>query len=962
MNKFHTARSFTAFALLLGTTLSSLAQTMTDRYSFFAATNNSPVAIDSLRTNFNGTLFNDAVITGGQLQLDGNAYVQLPAGVITNDQAVTIEVWGDYPGSGQAGWGNLFDFGAPSVADAPGQADSHSISFCVHTGTAATGDLDAAISDFDDANVNRQNCYVVPTGVNDPLAGLVGAYVAAVYNPPGGYIAIYTNGVLAAKLTGVTNTITPGIWDASNLIGKDNWPDTPMIGSLDEFRIWNGALSPLQIAASYQSGPSTVSTNAGTLTAIQLSAPAQVVQGGIVLSTVLGQYSLITNLADVTALSTYSSANTNILTVDTNGGIHGVGIGSASITAFLSGKSNSITVTVVEPVSVLAHRYSFSDSGSVVADSVGTLNGNLMGTAIESNGSVVLDGTAGCYVDLSSNSYSTDGIISGYQSATVDYWATFGALGNWTYTWAFGNSPSGAGVNYIHNVVRNGNSGHRIDDNGIPSQETIVDMLGDFTNETIHCTTVIDPPTGHLAVYTNGVLSGYATNDFQPLATIATNLIYIGRSLWTGAGPAGTGDPYLPGSIDEIRVYNGVLTPQQIALADALGPNNTNVTVGALQSVQVTVPATMQLGDIFAGGMSATYSNLTNDDLIANSTSPLLVLTSSASNVVYQAADGRVHAVGLGTAMLTATYQGKTSSKSITVAHSPVLAHRYSFQDAPGSTTAADSVGGTNWAGTVIGGGTFTGTNLQLLGSVPQYVQLPSGILSNYPAVTVDMWCIFPDASPVNCMLWAFGNTDAGGAGDNYIFCAPQGGRIAIAGVDPGYAGEQGCTGAGNFTTNTTMIHLTAVFDPPSGIESWYTNGVLVSQITGVTVPMSYVNDVTNFICHSLYTGDPHEDLNVTEFRIYNGALSSAEVAANQAFGPSVVGSASPPVTATVSGGNLILSWPTSASGFFLYSTAALGPQESWSKVTASVNVVGQNNQVSVPISGKAQFYRLENH
>ena len=52
---------------------------------------------------------------------------------------------------------------------------------------------------------------------------------------------------------------------------------------------------------------------------------------------------------------------------------------------------------------------------------------------------------------------------------------------------------------------------------------------------------------------------------------------------------------------------------------------------------------------------------------------------------------------------------------------------------------------------------------------------------------------------------------------------------------------------------------------------------------------MSYVDDVTNYICHSIYTADPHEDLILTEFRIYDGALSAAEVAASQALGPSVL-------------------------------------------------------------------------
>jgi hypothetical protein len=952
-----------SLGLLVAMQLTASAQTLTHRYSFFSQADGSTNAVDVVGTA-NGTCFDDAVVTGGQLLLDGNAYVQLPPGIITNDLAVTVEVWGDYPPSGQGTWANLFDFGSLSVNDT-GRADAHSISFCIDT--SGVGEFDAAISDTDDANVVRQNCYLEPSGVPYPVAGQTGAYIAAVFDPPAGYIAIYTNGVLAAKLTGVTSTITPGVWDASNLIGWDNWPDPNMTGSLDEFRIWNGALSGPAIGASYESGFKTLNTNAGTVTGIQVSAPSPIVEGGQTPSTVLASYSLLTNMVDVTTLCTFSSGNTNILSVDTNGNIHGVGVGTASVTALLDGETNSVSVTVVEPVSILAHRYSFSDSGTIVKDSVGTLDGNLMGTAVESSGQVVLDGTAGCYVDLSSNSFSADGIITGFQTATVDYWATIGAIGNWNYAWAFGNS-TGAGINYIDNVVRNGNTGHRIDDNGIAAQQTIVDMLGNFANETVHCTTVIDPASGHLAVYTNGVLSGFATNDFQPLSAIATNFVYVGRSLWTAPGPAGTGDPYLLGSIDELRVYNGTLTPAQIALADVSGANNTNLVVGAIKSIAVSLP-TMQLGDIVPGGMLVTYANLTNFDLNANSITPVSVFTSSNSNVVYQATDGRVHAVGLGTATMTANYQGLTASQSVTVEYMPTLEHRYSFMDAPGSTNAADSVGGTNWNGVVMGGGTFTGTNLELLGSVPQYVQLPSGILSNYPAVTIDTWVQFPDPAPLNCMLWGFGNTDAGGNGDNYIFCAPQGGRIAMSGLDPGYAIEEGCTGAGDITTNGSVVHLTAVFDPPAGVESWYTNGVLVSQNTGLNIPMSFVESETNYICHSLYTGDPHEDLNVLEFRIYNGALSAADVAKSQTLGPSQLltassGGTGPTLSASISGGNIVITWPVSGStGYQLYQSSTIGPNAIWAPATGVISsVVGANNQASIPVgSGGSQFYVLKN-
>jgi len=865
---------FWGCAAILLTQLTATAQTLTHRYSFQSQPDSATNAPDIVGTA-NGTFGGDASISGGQLLLDGSGYVSLPAGVVTNDLAVTVEAWGDYPPVSEQGvWANLFDFG---TQDSSGD-DSYSISFCVNTG--GTGLFDAAVSDTDNANVTRDNCY---TPVNPTLNGATGLYIAAVFNPPGGYTAIYTNGVLSVKVP-ITETITPGVQDLNNWIGKDNWPDPSMVANLDEFRIWNGALNGLDVAASYQNGgPGVVNTNAGTITTLQLSAGSQVVDGGQEPATVLATASLITNSVDVTILAAYSSANTSIITVDSAGGIHGVGIGSTSVTASYGGQSNSISVTVVPAVSTLAHRYSFNDTGTIVKDSIGTLDGNLMGTAVESGGQVVLDGSVGCYVDLSSNSFANDGIISGFQSTTVDYWATMGDLQNWNYAWAFGNS-TGAGVNYIHNVVRNGNTGHRIEDNTTAGDD-IVDMLGTFANETVHCTTVINPTTGTLAVYTNGVLSGLSTNDFEPLSTVATNFIYIGRSLWTAVGPDGAGDPYLAASIDEIRVYNGALTPQQIAVADLNGPDNTNVAVGALQSIQVSIPK-LNLGDAFLGGTWATYANLTNFNLVANSQTPLLIYTSSDSNVVYQAGDGKLHAVGLGSATITANYGGFTGSQLVGVAYDPILVNRYSFQDAPGSTNAADSVGGPAWDGILPNGGTFTGTNLQLLGSGPQYVQLPAGILQNYPAVTIDMWATFPDQLPVNCQLWAFGNTDAGGLGENYIFCAPQSGRIAISGVDPGDAAEQGAGGAGDLSFQQN-IHLTAVFDPPAGTEYWYTNGVLVSSNLSITTPMSYVDDVTNFIGHSLYVTDPHEDLNLIEFRIYNGALSAADVAAEQALGPS---------------------------------------------------------------------------
>src|ERR1700723_2698634 len=149
-------------------------------------------------------------------------------------------------------------------------------------------------------------------------------------------------------------------------------------------------------------------------------------------------------------------------------------------------------------------------------------------------------------------------------------------------------------------------------------------------------------------------------------------------------------------------------------------------------------------------------------------------------------------------------------------ASAQTLVNRYSFTDDGTHSNIVDSVGGTNWYGTLPNGGDLVDVPGQLIlaASSAQYVQLPSGILSNYTAVTIDCWATF-GTLPGACFLYGFGNTDSGGAGENYIFCQPQNGRIAITGVDPGYLGEQGCGGAGNFSGQT--VHVTSVYNPVLG-------------------------------------------------------------------------------------------------------------------------------------------------
>ena len=215
------------------------------------------------------------------------------------------------------------------------------------------------------------------------------------------------------------------------------------------------------------------------------------------------------------------------------------------------------------------------------------------------------------------------------------------------------------------------------------------------------------------------------------------------------------------------------------------------------------------------------------------------------------------------------------------------LAHRYSFFSEPnGSTIATDVVASAN--GTLQGGAAITSGQLVLNAASGTYLNLPSGMINNgYSAVTIETWASF-GALPVNCFFWGFGNTDGSGAGEDYVFCAPKSGRVAITGSDPGYTGEQNANSGADWSS-WTNLHIVAIYNPPANQVVLYTNGFLAAVNSSATTPISAVNDVYSYLGRSLYTSDPYAPLSVSEFRIWNGALSAQQVALDAASGPSQI-------------------------------------------------------------------------
>ena len=86
--------------------------------------------------------------------------------------------------------------------------------------------------------------------------------------------------------------------------------------------------------------------------------------------------------------------------------------------------------------------------------------------------------------------------------------------------------------------------------------------------------------------------------------------------------------------------------------------------------------------------------------------------------------------------------------------------------------------------------------------------------------------------------------------------------------------------------------------------------------------------------------------------------LTEAEITQQFAIGPDAI-IANVPLSHSVSGGNLTLSWPTYGAHFALESTTSLSPA-AWSPVVGALSQVGATYQLTVPVGTGNRFFRLK--
>jgi alpha-L-fucosidase len=243
--------------------------------------------------------------------------------------------------------------------------------------------------------------------------------------------------------------------------------------------------------------------------------------------------------------------------------------------------SNSSSPVIASPLPPLIHRYSFDEaSGGTAHDSVGGADGTLNASAtFDGGGRVVLDGTSGTYVTLPAN------LLAGLSTVTIDAWFSLTVPNNNVHLFSMGNgNGTGSGGSYLRYNLFDSGHGH----GGTNFFESVISSSGNLlhggavlpTNNTpVHVTLVYDPVGGMKSIYLNGALSSTYSGPLAALSSYPQNFFALGRSPWNS-------DPNLKGTIDEFRIYSGVLTPPDIAAAQTVGPDvllTTNVSLAVSQ-------------------------------------------------------------------------------------------------------------------------------------------------------------------------------------------------------------------------------------------------------------------------------------------------------------------------------------------------------------------------------------------
>ena len=208
------------------------------------------------------------------------------------------------------------------------------------------------------------------------------------------------------------------------------------------------------------------------------------------------------------------------------------------------------------------------------------------------------------------------------------------------------------------------------------------------------------------------------------------------------------------------------------------------------------------------------------------------------------------------------------------------IVHRWSF-----ATDGKDSVGTAN---AVLREGAAVASGKVDLNGSGAYVELPIGAtVSKLTNATIEAWATWDTAQGAWARLF-----DIGMGQNAYMFLTPRHGRAAEGGAENsirfaittnGFGEEQTVNGPAQFPT-AKETHVAVTIDAEKKVARLYVDGKLVATQENFTLTPSGLGTTTNNWLggSQFFESDPTFDGSVSEFRIYDTALSEVEIAASR--------------------------------------------------------------------------------
>jgi hypothetical protein len=245
-----TTRIAAVVAGIVAAGASAQAQTAIHQWNFNEASGTT--AADSIG-GANATLLGGATFNGSGVTLNGTGgtYINLGGGLLTGLSSATFEGW--------------FSYSVPNN-------NVHLFSFDDGTGTGTfngggwNGNY-LRYNVYDTGNGNNSISFMEVPNLGNPNGGKLSGtsilaqnslqHIAVVYDPVNGVEALYVNGALENLAIGTLAPLS-SIFNTRGTLGTspwDAWGDAALTGDINQFAIYDGALTADQVAANFAAGP-----------------------------------------------------------------------------------------------------------------------------------------------------------------------------------------------------------------------------------------------------------------------------------------------------------------------------------------------------------------------------------------------------------------------------------------------------------------------------------------------------------------------------------------------------------------------------------------------------------------------------------------------------------------------------------------------------------------------------------